>query len=63
MDNDAIQWNLDRAWEHIAAVVKAVNEDPARSRVFEKKLEKVAVDFSELKGMYLDLLTPKGDQT
>lgn len=53
--HDAVLWNLNRAWEHIAATVKIAMANPESSRVFLRKLEKVAVDFSEVKGLYLDV--------
>ncbi len=58
MDSPVL-WNLNRAWEHLAAAFKLVNDDPEASKVFMRELEKVMIAFSGVKGLYLDVQADK----
>lgn len=51
---DPIKWNLERAWEHIAAVVKLTNQRDA-PKDFVDELEEVTVGVAGLKGLAQDL--------
>lgn len=51
--DDPITWNLERAWEHIAAVVQLTHQREAPEE-FENELEEVVAGIAGLKGLAAD---------